>query len=59
GDRSVRVALRSGVVPDRFFELIGRGAARSDDENAELSALKRRVAGDVLAAAPDTLFDRL
>ncbi|PZA11719.1 hypothetical protein DNX69_11390 [Rhodopseudomonas palustris] len=59
GDRSVGAALRSGVVPDRFFELIGRGAARSDDENAELSALKRRVADDVLATAPDTLFDRL
>ncbi|MCG6206533.1 hypothetical protein LPW26_17935 [Rhodopseudomonas sp. HC1] len=59
GDRSVGAALRAGVVPERFFELIARGGARSDEENVELSALKRRVADDVLAAAPDTLFERL
>ncbi|WP_322516232.1 hypothetical protein SR870_01195 [Rhodopseudomonas palustris] len=59
GDRSVGAALRAGVVPERFFELIARGGARSDEENVELSALKRCVADDVLAASPDALFDRL
>jgi hypothetical protein len=59
GEQTVGVALRQGAVPERFFELIGRGAARSDAENVELSALKRSVAADVLATSPDALFDRL
>ncbi|WP_022724165.1 hypothetical protein [Rhodopseudomonas sp. B29] len=59
GDRTVGAALRRGVVPERFFELIAAGSARSSVDSAELSTLKRRIAQDVLAAAPDTLFDRL
>ncbi|MDC7789660.1 hypothetical protein PQJ75_25320 [Rhodoplanes sp. TEM] len=57
--RTVGAALRAGVLPDRFFDLVARGAGKNDAERSEFSALKRRIAGDVLAAAPDTLFERL
>ncbi|KPF99907.1 hypothetical protein IP86_08085 [Rhodopseudomonas sp. AAP120] len=59
GDRHIGAALRCGVVPERFFELIARGSERSEAETAELSVLKRSIADDVLAASPDALFDRL
>jgi hypothetical protein len=54
--RSVTAALRSHVLPARFFELNSMGAKRTAAEASELSALKRRIACEALAAGPDSLF---
>lgn len=55
GERTVELALRPDAIPERFFTLnFTRG--RSDDENAELSQLKRTIAADVLSTPADTLF---
>lgn len=55
GERTVEMALRPGVLPGRFFELVFT-RDRTTEQERELSALKRAVARDVLAKEPDTLF---
>ncbi|MBK5959455.1 hypothetical protein CCR97_14740 [Rhodoplanes elegans] len=57
--RTVGTALRPGVLPDRFFALVAGGAGKSEAERAEFSALRRRIAAEVLTVAPEKLFDRL
>jgi hypothetical protein len=55
GERTAEIALLPGVLPKRFFELVF-AKARTTEQERELSALKRTIAEDVLAKAPDTLF---
>jgi hypothetical protein len=55
GQRTAELALRPGVLPERFFELVF-AKNRTAAQERELSALKRSVAEDVLAKEPDTLF---
>lgn len=55
-ERTVEVALRRSALPERFFSLNFKPSRTSEDE-IELSRLKRSIAGDVLAAHPDDLFD--
>lgn len=50
GARTVSAELRDGILPPRFFDLFKGG------DPAELSALKRRIAADALAADPADLF---
>lgn len=50
GSRTVAAVLREGVLPPRFFALFKGG------DPAELSALKRRIADEALAAPPDRAF---
>lgn len=58
GDRTVRAALRPGVLPDRFFELVGTPPERHTPETrAEAAALKRSIAGRVLQEAPEALYE--
>lgn len=54
--RSIIAALRSDVLPARFFELNSMGAERAAVEASEFSALKRRIACEALMADPDSLF---
>lgn len=54
--RTVGAALRPDVLPARFFELNSMGAERGATEVSEFNALKRQIASEVLAAAPESLF---
>ncbi|WP_245325209.1 hypothetical protein [Bradyrhizobium sp. CCH5-F6] len=55
GERTVEMALRPGVLPERFFELVF-AKDRTTAQERELSALKRSIAEDVLAKDPGALF---
>jgi hypothetical protein len=55
GAQTVQAALKPGVLPERFFELIAIGDT-SAALRAEFSLLKRRIAAEVLAAEPQSLF---
>ncbi len=58
GNRTVVAALRPGVLPARFFELLNMPAEqRSPDWKGEISALKRRIADHALRQKPDDLFE--
>lgn len=57
GDRTVQAALRPGVLPDRFFELVGTPADRHTAETrAEGAALRRSIAARVLQEEPEALY---
>lgn len=53
--KTAQVAVRPGAIPERFFTL-NFAKARTPQDDAELSALKRSIAVDVLEAAPQSLF---
>ncbi|WP_454632591.1 hypothetical protein [Bradyrhizobium cenepequi] len=55
GRQTAEVALRTGVLPDRFFALVFT-RPRDPAQERELSQLKRTIAANVLAASPDDLF---
>lgn len=55
GERTVEMALRPAVLPERFFELVF-AKDRTTAQERELSALKRSIAEDVLAKDPGALF---
>jgi len=58
GERMVCAALRPGVLPPRFFELVGTPPdRRGPGFAAEFAALKRSIAVDALREAPDALYD--
>lgn len=55
GNEAVEIALKPGALPERFFSL-NFTRSRSVSDEQELSRLKRSIAIDVLAAAPNDLF---
>jgi len=53
--RSARAALKAGILPARFFELIAI-KDKTDSDRAEFSLLKRTIAVRALEEDPATLF---
>ncbi len=53
--RSARAALKEGILPQRFFELVAI-KDKTDADRAEFSELKRAIAARVLAEDAATLF---
>lgn len=50
----VQGILKEGVLPDRFFELLG---SQDQQTRQEFSALRRQIADAVLQKTPQQLFD--
>ncbi|MDH7794587.1 MULTISPECIES: hypothetical protein [unclassified Beijerinckia] len=53
--KTIELALKPDALPPRFFEL-NFTPNRSEADNAELSLLKRTIAGDILSRAGQDLF---
>ncbi len=54
--RTAHAALKEGVLPGRFFELLAI-KDKSQAVRTEFSKLKRTIAADVLVVEPQTLFE--
>lgn len=54
GSRQVQAVLRDGVLPSRFFDLMGNQDMASQRQHAEL---RREIASRVLTQSPDELFE--
>lgn len=52
--RAVRAVLREGVLPPRFFDLL---ASQRAQDAQEFQQLRRTLAGEALAQAPQALYD--
>ncbi|HEY0295674.1 MAG TPA: hypothetical protein VGC69_10120, partial [Bordetella sp.] len=50
----VRAVLRAGILPQRFFDLLG---CHDDASRQQHAALRRVLAGQALDQAPEALFD--
>jgi hypothetical protein len=55
-ERAVTLAVREGFVPDELIAL-ARRPARTPAEETQLTALKRRMARDVMAAPAADVYD--
>lgn len=53
GTAQIQAALREGILPTRFFELLGNADLQARQEHA---ALRHRIAEQVLQKAPESLF---